>query len=274
MAQPLTSLLKKDQQWHWIDSAQIAFQALKGFLCTAPILVLPNFGEVPFYVETNASGTSVGAVLQQRGKPVAFFSRSLGIKHQALSIYDKEMLAVLLAVKKWHSYLVGRPVVIKIDHQSLKFLSEKKAITPYQQKWVSKMLGYDYSIVYRRGSQNIVADVLSKRTQLPEGQLHQCLGIISLTWSELWDKILQATIEDFKLQQLSNDLSQKPQHHPKYTLDGRFIKEKMEGVHATRRRISSFLYWNRLSRDIKKWVQECTTCQQYKYDNVAYPGVL
>lgn len=69
--------------------------------------------------------------------------------HQALSIYEKEMLAVLLAVKKWYAYMVGRPFLICTDHQSLRFLAYREAITPYHQKWVAKMLGYDYSIAYR-----------------------------------------------------------------------------------------------------------------------------
>lgn len=101
---------------------------------------------------------------------MAYFSKALGVKYQALSIYDKEMLAVLLAVKKWHSYLVGRHFFIKIDHQSLKFLSEQQTITPYQQKWVAKMLGYDYLILYRKKAQNIVADALSKK---PHDHTHQ-----------------------------------------------------------------------------------------------------
>lgn len=66
------------------------------------MLVLSDFQE-PLFVENDACGNGIGAVLQQKGEPVAFFSRALGVKHQTLSIYDKEMLVVLLAVKKWHS---------------------------------------------------------------------------------------------------------------------------------------------------------------------------
>lgn len=102
-----------------------------------------------------------GAVLQQKGRAVAFFNRSLRIKHQALSIYDKEMLAVLLAVKNWHPYLIGRHFSIKTDHQNLKFLIDKQAITPYQQKCVVKMLEYDYSVSYRKRSLSLVVDALS-----------------------------------------------------------------------------------------------------------------
>lgn len=81
------------------------------------------------------------------------------------------MLAALLAVKKWHPYLVGRHFIIKIDHQSLKFLSKQQAIIPFQQRWVAKMLGYDYSIMYRRGTQNVVVDALSRKPNVEETQL-------------------------------------------------------------------------------------------------------
>lgn len=61
------------------------------------------------------SGFGIGAVLQQ-GKPVAFFSKALGVRHQALSIYEKEILAVLLTVWKWQAYLVRRHFKIQTDH--------------------------------------------------------------------------------------------------------------------------------------------------------------
>lgn len=74
-----------------------AFQALKLALSTAPVLALPDF-ELPFHVETDASGTGVGAVLQQNGHPLAFISKSLSPRNQNLSTYEKEYLAILMAV--------------------------------------------------------------------------------------------------------------------------------------------------------------------------------
>lgn len=87
-------------------------------MCQVPVLALLDFAE-QFCVDANACGTSVGAVLQQMGKPVTYFSKGLGIRHQALFIYEKEMPAVLLAIKKWHANLIGKHFLIPIDHQSL-----------------------------------------------------------------------------------------------------------------------------------------------------------
>ena len=68
-------------------------------MVTAPILVLPNFS-LEFTIETDASNKGIGAVLCQQGKPIAYFSKALSPSHQLWFVYDKEMLAVLTAVKK------------------------------------------------------------------------------------------------------------------------------------------------------------------------------
>lgn len=64
---------------------------------------------------------------------MAYFSRGLGIRHQALSIYGKEMLAVLLAIKQWHFYLVGRHFKIRTDYQSFRFLANQVVVTPFNK---------------------------------------------------------------------------------------------------------------------------------------------
>ena len=69
----------------------------------------------------------------------------------------------MVAVKKWRPYLLGRPFVIKTDHQSLKYLLEQKIGTPAQQKWITKLLGYAFIVEYKHGKENVVADALSRR---------------------------------------------------------------------------------------------------------------
>ena len=88
----------------------------------------------------------VGAVLAQEGRPIAFLSQVLAPKHLGLSIYDKELIVVLMAVDKWRCYLDGKSFVIKTDHESLKFLGEQRLHTQLQRKGVTKLLGLDYSI--------------------------------------------------------------------------------------------------------------------------------
>ena len=106
IAKSLTDLLKKGNI-AWSDKAQHSFDTLKQAMCTAPVSALPIFNNI-FVVESDASHEGIGAVLSQGGRPIAFFSKGLSPKHQVLSVYEKEMLAILATVKKWHAYLIGR----------------------------------------------------------------------------------------------------------------------------------------------------------------------
>ncbi|MCI25664.1 hypothetical protein A2U01_0046855 [Trifolium medium] len=98
IASPLTELLKKDG-FHWNDDAEAAFHKLKQAITTAPVLGLPDFSE-PFILETDASGTGVGAVLGQRGHPIAYFSKKLSLRRQKQSAYIRELLAITEALAK------------------------------------------------------------------------------------------------------------------------------------------------------------------------------
>jgi len=196
LSKALTELLKKDG-FEWNPEAAIAFQKLKAALMTAPVLALPDF-EKPFEVETDASSYGIGAVLQQEGHPIAFVSKKLGPKWQQLSVYEKELLAIVFAVKKWEQYLIGRPFIIKTDQKSLKHLLEQKISTPFQQFWLSKLMGFDYSIQYKSGVQNMAADNLSRVTSssllfMATSQIHSnLLQLIEQSWSN--DPHLQQVI--------------------------------------------------------------------------------
>ena len=69
-------------------------------------------------------------------------------------------MAILHAVHKWHPYLLGNHFCIKIDHQSLKYFLEQWVSSLTQQKWVRKIMGYDYEIAYKKGKDNLVVDSL------------------------------------------------------------------------------------------------------------------
>lgn len=166
ICQPLNLLLRKDA-FQWNSEAESAFLQLKHVMTTAPVLALPDYSKT-FVLECDASGRGVGAVLMQEGRPLAFYSKALSPTRLGLSTYEKELLAVVMFVTKWRHYLLGRHFQIKTDHQSLKFLLEQKITTLMQQKWLSKLMGFDYEITYRTGKTNVVADAYqeSMRVQL------------------------------------------------------------------------------------------------------------
>jgi hypothetical protein len=134
---PLTALLKKDA-FQWNDVADEAFARLKWAMTTTPVLALPDFNKM-FILECDASGLGIGAVLMQEGRPIAFTSKALSPLHLSLSVYDKEMLAIIHAVAKWRPYLIGRRFQIRTDHKSLKYILEQRISSMEQQKWVSKL---------------------------------------------------------------------------------------------------------------------------------------
>ena len=162
MASPLTQLLCKGH-FRWSEAATMAFNSLKEAVSTAPVLALPNF-TIPFVVETDASGSGVGAVLSQKGHPIAFYSKAFCPKLRASSTYIRELAAITMAVKKWRHYLLGHPFVILTDHQSLRDLMTQAVQTPEQHRYLVRLLGFEYSIQYRPGRENGVADALSRVT--------------------------------------------------------------------------------------------------------------
>lgn len=130
-------------------------------MSSTPVLALPDFSK-QFTVETDACTGGIGAVLMQEHRPIAYLSKALSPKHLGMSTYEKEMLAVIMAIQKWRAYLLGQHFVIKTDHEAIKYIIEQKITTSLQQKWVSKLLGFDYSVVYKKGSENLAADALSR----------------------------------------------------------------------------------------------------------------
>ena len=118
IATPLTILLNKDA-FSWTLEATKAFEHLTKAMCQALILATPDFTKT-FIVECDASGNGIGAILMQDERPIAFESRLIKGKLLHKAIYEKEMLAILHALKKWRPYLMGRHFKVKMDHDSLK----------------------------------------------------------------------------------------------------------------------------------------------------------
>jgi hypothetical protein len=126
ICRPLHDALKKNS-FAWSEAQQEAFDKLKIAMTTPPVLILPNFN-LPLYLDTDASGKGLGAVLMQQGRPIAFFSKALGPKPLAQSIYEKEALAILESLRKWRHYLLGNKLIIRTDQKSLKYLSSQRLL--------------------------------------------------------------------------------------------------------------------------------------------------
>lgn len=158
---PLTELLKKNVQFLWRPATEEAFQILKQQLTQAPVLQVPDFTK-QFVVETDASDFGIGAVLMQDQHSVAYLSKALGPRNQALSVYEKECLAILLAIDKWRPYLQHQQFIIRTNHRSLSYLTDQRISTKLQQKSLLKLMDLQYTIQYKKGANNAAADALSR----------------------------------------------------------------------------------------------------------------
>jgi len=114
-------------------------------------------------------------------RPISFESCPIRGKYLHKYIYEKEMSAILHALKKWRPYLMGRHFKVKKDHDSLKYFLEQRLSLEKQEKWVIKMLGYDFEIIYKKGKQNVVVDALSRKDEDVEAFLC-AISIIQPDW--------------------------------------------------------------------------------------------
>jgi hypothetical protein len=204
IATPLTALLKKNS-FTWTPAATQDFQTLKTTMCTTPVLALPDFTKT-FVLECDASGKGISVVLMQEGRPLAFTSKQLSEKNLGKPIYEKEMLAILHVIELWRPYLLGQRFQIKIDHQSLKYFLEQRISSQEKQKWVTKLFGYDYEIIYKKGKDNVVADALSRKYE-DEGSLFS-LSFIVPDWLQV---VHQEWLQDPKSSLLIQKLQNKAQ---------------------------------------------------------------
>ena len=120
IAVPMTDQLKaQGKTFRWDDEQERSFTKLKVALASAPILAIVDPLK-SFVVETDASDKAVGAVLLQEGRPIAFESKKLDKAQQNYSVYEKELYAIIHALRKWRHYLYGAEFEVLFDHESIK----------------------------------------------------------------------------------------------------------------------------------------------------------
>jgi hypothetical protein len=162
LAAPLTEVIKKEVGFKWGNDQENAFNSIKEKLCSAPLLNLPDFAKT-FEIECDASGVGIGAVLMQEKKPIAYFSEKLNGAALNYSTYDKELYALVRALKTWQHYLWPKQFVIHTDHESLKHLRGQDKLNRRHARWVEFIEMFPYVVQYKQGKDNKVADALSRR---------------------------------------------------------------------------------------------------------------
>jgi len=251
---------------------------------TTPVLALPNFQE-PFIIETDAYDGGIGAVLMQREQPVAFLSIALGDKHKHLSIYEKEFLALLMAVQKWRQYLQTQEFIIRTDHKSLAYLTDQNLQSDMQRKAMQRLMGLQFKIIYKKGKENIAADSLSRVAHL---MTLQTVSVVQPTWIQ---EVLNSYTTDSYAQTLLAQLAVHSPNTTSYSLKDGLIRyqDKLwvgqnsalqtkiiaafhsspigghSGVYATYQRIKQLFIWKGLKQQVESFVQQCEVCQKAKH---------
>ncbi|MCO5573909.1 hypothetical protein L7F22_027685 [Adiantum nelumboides] len=180
IAAPLIGLLmKKGMRRDWKSEHEASFTKLKGYLVSFPIIKLLNFSK-EFEVVTDASGLTLGGVLTQEGRPVAYTLSKLKDHEKNYPIPDLELLAIIHALKLWRHYLLSRKFQLVTDHKILKWIFTQPNLNMRQRRWIELLQEYHFDIKYRFGKDNVIADGLSRKS---------FLNVVSIPNNPTWTKL-------------------------------------------------------------------------------------
>nr|VZI26222.1 unnamed protein product [Spirometra erinaceieuropaei] len=169
IALPLHRLTEKGRSFVWTAECTQAFLTLKNALTSAPILALPD-GDVqspPFFLDTDASGFAIGAVLSQIAADghehvIAYASQCLNKVQRHYIATRREMLALVTFVKKFRHLLLAKLFIVRTDHQALKWLRNFKDAEGQVARWRELLEEFDFEVQYRPGERHNNADTLSR----------------------------------------------------------------------------------------------------------------
>lgn len=297
---PMFELLKKDQAFVWGAAQQAAFQAIKQALCTAPVVHAPD-PALPYTLCTDASDYAIGAELFQdfgHGlQPIAYHSRKLSPAERNYPTHDKEMLAIIDALRTWKHYAEGAKGLVLTDHKTLTHFLTQPSLTRRQARWMEILAEFDCEIKYAPGSTNLAADALSRRPDLAlaaasttsvDPQFLQQITAAYLQDPEavqLLSSIHSGTAPDYRLdnglivyskttpERIFVPASNQLRHQLLFELHDCRVAGHL-GVDKTLARLSQSFYWPNMAAAVREYVSSCASCQRNKSSNQVPYGLL
>lgn len=197
---PINLLRKKGVRFFWGQEQERALQKLKRAITNPPILKTADFHK-KFILQTDASNSGLGAVLLQEcdgsRQPVAYASKALNSTEKRYSTYELECLAVIFAVDKFRPYLEHAQFVLETDNAALTWLLSKAHKVGKLARWVLKLTALRFEIVHIRGTENVIADTLSRMFQVDKA--NDILKEQSVTDSTNVETQVNSVLTDFPL---------------------------------------------------------------------------
>ena len=166
---PLTDILSPKRPYVWTEECQAAFDKVKSLLSSEPVLHTPDFSR-QFELQVDASDKGCGAVLLQLDPdsnilhPVAYYSKKFRDGQLNYSTIEKECLSIILALEKFEVYVKDtvHSLIIRTDHNPIKFINSMKNQNQRLMRWSLLLQEYNIEIRHIKGTQNILADTLSR----------------------------------------------------------------------------------------------------------------
>ena len=149
----------------WTPACDEALSKIKAIFSSAPVLQLPKLNE-HFIVRTDASSVGLGAVLLQMSgdslHPVYYSSRKLLDRERRYSTIERECLAIVWGIAKFSKYLWGTHFTLQTDHRPLTYLNTSRFKNARIMRWALALQEYSFTVEPLPGSQNVLADLLSR----------------------------------------------------------------------------------------------------------------
>ncbi len=291
IAAPLTDLTRTTKPFQWSEAATQAFFALQQALCHAPVLTIADPTK-DYTIWTDASNFAIGATLYQdqgRGlQPVAFLSRRLADSQRNWATHERELFALISALKEWRPYIEERNVTVFTDHHALQYLQTQPHISRRQARWLETIqeFGPSLTIQYKPGKRN-PSDGLSRRPDLAATSTVQWHNdqIEELRTGYLADTtFISAPDVDKTLRpdglyeyQATGRIWVPDYHHLRRSIIHLCHDDPVAG-HLGRDKTTSLVlrtyFWPGLPFDVRAYVDTCDNCQRNKPPNQRPPGLL
>ena len=275
-AKPLFHLFKKDVPFEWGEEQQASFDLLVEELTKPPVLAIYDPTK-PCIVYTDASKVGVGAALTQVGDdgqehPVEYFSKQLHGAEQNYSATELECFAIVCALEQFHVYL-NLPFTVITDHSALQWLF---SLNPSMKrgrllKWSVFLSSYDFKVLHRPGAAQQHVDALSRAPialHLSFQELRDAQSAADLTFvRKPVERGGIVTVESGKRKR-----AVVPESLRSTLLHRMHDEHGHPGRNKTIRIITEFYWWPSITKDIKKYVESCETCQKTKVSHQPTAG--